>query len=108
MSLFADYKAEREGKLVIETDKAFAIYSIVKDSCYIEDIYVSPEFRKAGVAKQMADFISDIAKQKNCKYLFGSVAPSGKGSQESLKILLAYGMRLHSSMSDMVFFVKDL
>lgn len=93
---------------MIETDQAFAIYSFNKDICYIEDIYVRPECRRDGVARQMADWIATKAKDLGCKKLMGSVAPSAKGSQASLEVLLAYGMKLHSAQYDMIYMIKEL
>lgn len=108
MSLFADYKKEREGKLVVESEKGFAVYSISREGCYIEDIFVLPEYRKQHVAKEMADFIVKIAKAKDCNVLYGSVSPSANGANDSLKVLLSYGMKIHSSKNDLVFFVKEI
>lgn len=108
MSLYADYKQEREGKSVIETEDYFAVYSISKDTCYIEDIYVRPILRKTGVARQVADWISVIAKERGCKKLIGSVAPSAKGSNDSLLVLLSYGMTLYASHHDIVYLSKDI
>jgi len=95
--MLADYFWEREGKFcLVREDEGFAKYSINGDECYIEDIYVVPEKRKTGIASQMADEIAASAKDHGCKYLVGSVAPEARGSTESMKVLLAYGMRIHS------------
>ena len=108
MSLFADYKFEREGKHLIENDHGFAVYSFNKEVCYIEDIYVKPDDRKTGAAREMADWISNLAKGRGCKRLMGSVSPSANSSHASLLVLVAYGMTLHSSQYDMVYFSKEL
>lgn len=110
MSLFADYIKEREGKNVIENDHGFASYSINKQTgvCYVQDIYVIPEKRSSGLALQMVNHIVEIAKRDGCKHLMGSVAPSAKNSQNSLRLLIEYGLRLHSSHDNIIFFIKDL
>lgn len=108
MSLYAAYIAEREGKEIVEDQHGFATFSQLNDLLYIEDIFVVAEQRKNGYAAKYADQIAEIAKERGLKGLLGSVKPSAKGSTESLKILLAYGFRLHSSEQNAIFFVKEL
>lgn len=108
MSLYAEYVREREGKFVVENDKGFATYLFVNDGCYIEDIYVAKEYRKNGQAAEFADEIAKIAKQKGVSKLYGTVAPQANGATESLKVLLAYGFKLHSSNQNLILMVKDI
>jgi len=109
MSLFAEYKKEREGIDVIEFEsKALATYRITGEECYIIDIFVRSPFRKQGLASKLADLITDEAKKVGCKYLTGTVVPSTQGSTESLQVLLAYGFRLHSSQNDVIIFIKEI
>lgn len=108
MSLFSEYVKERGGKEIVESDKGFATYYYIENGCYIEDIYVQPEFRKSGEASRLADQISEIAKSNGCKILYGTVCPQANGSTSSLKVLLAYGFSLDSSINNLVILKKDL
>ncbi len=109
MSLFADYLAEFSDKNVIETPQGFATYTFPdKETVYIEDIYVAPSFRKSKKASEMADQIVCIARERGCSKLLGSVIPTAKNSTASLKVLLGYGMVLHSSTTNFVLFKKDI
>ena len=108
MTHFAEYIKERQGKEIIEDENGFATYYYVGPDCYIEDIYVTPEKRKSGVASLYANEIAKIAIEKNCLNLIGSVKPSANGSTESLKVLLAYGFKLHSATEDFIWFKKKL
>lgn len=108
MSLYKDYVCELGGRDVIESDKGFATYSFYEDSVYIEDIFISPDFRKTNEASRMADQIASIAKSRGCKKMIGSVIPNNKGSTESLKVLLAYGFKLDSSTNNLILMKKDL
>lgn len=108
-SLYARYIEEREGKHIVESDKGFATYSFHPDeTCYITDIYVLPDFRQDGVASELANKIVEVAKEKGCKTLVGSVCPRAKGSTTSLKVLLGYGFDLWYSTGEMIFFRKDI
>jgi hypothetical protein len=108
MSLYSEYIKERTNKIVYENDDCFAVVSFTNDCVYIEDIFVVKEKRHLGLAKKLADLICFEAKSKGYKILLGSVCPYAEGSTESLKILLAYGMKLVSSDKDLIFFKKEL
>jgi ribosomal protein S18 acetylase RimI-like enzyme len=110
MSLYAQYLMERENKRIVETELGFATFYFLpeKDACYIEDIYVRPEYRKNGEAAKMADEIAAIARDKGCKYLLGSVSPSATNSTASLQVLIAYGFRLDVASPNFIVMKKDL
>lgn len=108
MSAFAAYLYERESVQLLETDKGFATYIITGSECYIRDIWVLPEFRQKGTASGLADIVADRARKAGCTLLTGSVCPSTKHSTDSLKVLLAYGMTLHSAETNLIWFSKSL
>ena len=112
ISLYGKYIAEREGKEIIENDKCFAVYCFGEDECgkfcYIEDIYVLPDFRKSGEAKGIADKIAIEAKEKGCVTLYGSVNPEAQSWTESLRVLEAYGMVYSHKDADLLYFKKEV
>lgn len=109
-SLYAQYIKEREGKEILETDKGFATFTVLNNGeCYIQDIYVLPDHRQTGAASEMAARITEIAKSRDCHTLVGSVCVSTNNPTTSLKVLLAYGFKLHSVQNNnMIFLTKDL
>lgn len=109
MSMYADYVRELLGDWVLETDKGFATYRFTDPkTVYILNIYVHPDFRKHRVASDIADKIMELARKRGCNRMLGSVTPSAKGSTESLRVLLGYGMTLDSSANDFILFRKDI
>jgi len=107
--MYAEYLTEKTEDKIIETPMGFATYRYVPpDTVYIIDLYVRPVYRKNGAASTIADSIVEEAKKNGCKKLLGSVVPSNKGSTNSLKVLLAYGMSLQSSSTDFIIFEKDI
>lgn len=109
MSLYAQYLRERTKDEIIETEQGFATYRFTDEkSCYIIDIYTIPDFRKQGAARDIADKVMEIAREKGCTRLYGSVVPSANGSTESVKVLLAYGMSVDSCSNDFIIFRKDI
>lgn len=110
MSLYAKYLTERTSDRILETEHGFATYRMLPDqkAVYIVDLYVDSDFRKSGVASQMADQIVEIAKKEEFTKLLGSVIPSNKNSTDSLSVLLAYGMKLQSSANDFILFEREI
>lgn len=107
-SLYSKYILEREGKEIIETDYGFITYIIKNIECYIVDIYIKPELRRQNKATELANMVTEIAKDRNCAYLIGTVSPKANGSTESLKTLLSYGFELFSSSNDIIVFKKKI
>lgn len=108
LSLFGEYINELAGKSIIESEKGFATFYEIPTGMYIEDIYVRQEFRNEAVASQMANEITQVAREKGIKKLIGSVKPSNKNSTTSLKVLLAYGFKLDSACIDGIILTKEI
>lgn len=108
MSLYSQYIKEREDKETIENDRGFLTYFFIPQGCYIQDLYVSPDYRHSHEASQLADQVVEIAKQKGISKLYGSVSPNSQGGTDSLKVLLAYGFKLDSCGPAGIIMVKDI
>lgn len=112
-SLFASYYKEREGKETIfhsvdSMTVGFATYKWVDDGCYIVDIFVVPDFRSKNIASKLADDISVIARERGCKFLWGSVDITADTSDQSMQVLLKYGMKMNHINGNMIYLKKDL
>jgi ribosomal protein S18 acetylase RimI-like enzyme len=109
MSLYSKYLEERTNTQIIETPQGFCTYKFLEDNtCYLEDIFTLPEFRRSNVASNLADQVCEIAKAKGCTHLIGSVVPSAKNSTASISVLIAYGMKVDRSMNDFIVFKKEI
>lgn len=108
MQRLAAYLKEREDIDCIVTDEGFASYKISGEECYIRDIWVHPDYRKKGIASELADQIASIALGAGCKFLTGSVSTTANNSTASVLVLLAYGFKIHSAVQYGIFFRKDL
>jgi hypothetical protein len=110
MSLYANYLTERTNDKILEGQTGFITYRYINDgkSIYLVDIYVVPENRRKGAAKMLADLVVAEAKAAGCTEIFGTVVPATNNSTMSLKVLLSYGMELHSSLDNMIIFRKEI
>ncbi len=108
MLRLAKYLKDRENVDSIITDHGFASYSICGLETYIKDIWVDQDYRNNHGAAQMADMIALIAKDAGCKYLTGSVCVNANKADDSIKVLLAYGMSVFKAENNMIYFKKEL
>lgn len=109
MSLYGDYIKENRGDEIVESSIGFATYRFLDDkTVYIIDIYVKPEFRHTYAASQLADIVVLKAKKSGCKELLGTVVPTAKNSDISMKVLLGYGMKPKHITNDMLVFSKEI
>lgn len=108
-SVYAKYLKEREDKDIIESEKGFATYKIFDNGeCYLQDIYVIPDERKSGLATEMTDKVVEIAKERKCNLLLGSVCTNDKYATRNMKVFLAYGMEIYNNVGTMIFLKKDI
>lgn len=108
MSLYSEYVKERLNKEVIENENGFATYLFMDDGVYVEEIFVRKEYRNKGIAKEMLDQISVIAKNKGYKKMIGSVVPSTNGATHSLQAAFAYGFKLDSCRQGIIVYTKEI
>ncbi len=108
MDRLAQYLKERENVDSISNDFGFVTYIIQGDECYIRDIWIDKRFRTLNEASKLADKVAEIARERGCKYLTGSVCPAANEATVSLRVLLGYGMELLKSSENLIIFKKDL
>ena len=108
MSLYGEYILEREGYSIVETAAGFATFKVNGVECYLRDLYVKPQFRKDGVAAALADEVQKRAKEMGATILLGSVCVGMLGDTDSLKVLLAYGMKMCGVNGDFIYFNKEI
>jgi len=108
MELYADYLKEQKGVKIIELPEGFATYKIDGNTCYLQDIYVKPEFRIKGIASKLADRVTQFAKEAKCTRLLGSTEVGTAGDTVSLQAQLAYGFKLYMLSGSVIVTSKEL
>lgn len=108
MSLYAEYKLEREGKKTIESPDGFLTYSLHPDVMYIEDLFVTKDKRSEGHAVKLANEALAIAKGAGCKKVLGSIVPLASGSTESMRVLIDYGFKIQSSQENFIWLEMEI
>jgi len=107
--LYFEYIRERLGKeSTVVPDKGFAIYFDTPHGLYVEEIYVKPECRREGVAEALMVRLQHIAKERNFKYLIGSVEINSTNPEPSLIGMLKNGFKLHENSGSMIYLKKEI
>ncbi len=107
-SNYALYIEERENREIIEDDRGFLTYLITGDQCYVMDVFVKKEHRRLGVTAEYFNLVKEIAKEKGCTYLLGSVCTSANNVNESMKWMLSIGYKVTNTAGSMIYFTMDL
>lgn len=109
MSLYSAYIRERTNKDIIEIPEGFVVYEFINNTTvYIEEIFVLPEHRRSDIARDLANQVLGIAKEKGYSKVLGSVDTRARNAEDSIKVLLAYGMTLDSANQNLIIFKKDI
>ncbi len=109
VSLWSKCIKERQGHEVIEEPWGFIEYHIELPFCLIDDLYVEPEFRMQGKAKELAERVTQIAKDtKGCTHLWSSIYRNSFNSTDTLRANLAYGFKWFAEENNRIILVKEL
>ncbi len=80
--LFNCFVAVIDEKVVGYATYFFAYYSWIGKSMYLDDLYVSLEYRKRGIGKKLLDSVIDLAKNMECKKMRWQVSNWNKNAQK--------------------------
>lgn len=106
--MYFDYLSERLGYEHIQNECGFVVYQVVGKDCFIHELYVAPEYRRAAIATHLADNVQVIAKDAGCTRIWGQVIVSTKGATNALQAHLNWGLKLHSTESGCIITVKEI
>lgn len=103
MSHYANYIKELRGAIVVEDKYGFYQYTLHPKYLYIEEFYVSPEYRGFKEAKRYIREMAKVAKDNNFKYLMGGIGLTNNNATEVLNLYLRNKCKLHSANKDYVY-----
>lgn len=108
LTKYAKYIFEKAGIQLIEWEHSFITYSIEGDVCMIHDLWVDIEHRRKGIAWEMADYVTIIAKENGCKKLVSTLMVHSNGCNEALKTQMAYGFKIIGSDSEKLYLAREI
>lgn len=107
--MIKEYFKELKGLELYEEEHGFVLFRISPPYLYIHDMYVKPDYRQSGLAKDMADKLLAAAKEEcGCTHLMADIQPSNHTATLAMKVLLAYGMSVVEANQDEIIFIKEI
>lgn len=106
--MYWEYLKERMDLELLEKPEGFALFKVLPEGVYLQEVYVKPEHRWSGICKSFVKEIEDGARALGHKRLFTSCVPSGKTSDGALRAILACGFILVSCEKDIIYLAKDI
>ena len=102
------YVKEKSGVETISDEHGFICYKIHGEECYLEDIFVIPEYRERGVGSDLLIKAEALAKEAGCKFLSSCIRPTESTATLSMKAHLAKGFRIYSSFENRILMIKEI
>jgi hypothetical protein len=88
--------------------RGWASYQINNDECYIDHCYMVPEFRNKFTMSAICANIEDIAREKGCKFMTGTVQIGTGIPERSVRMMLTDGYKFHSANNNVITMIKFL
>ncbi|MDE2102152.1 MAG: hypothetical protein KGL39_33205 [Patescibacteria group bacterium] len=108
MSLYSEYKLEREGKLTLELENVLVIYKAESPVLYIEDVFVRESARAKGLDKRVILDLAETYKQKGFSKIATSVAIATARSTENLARNLRLGFKLSHADGQLIYLIREI
>lgn len=102
------YVKEKSGVETVSDEHGFLCYKIHGEECYLEDIFILPEYRQRGIGSDLLDKVTEIAKEAGCRFLSSCIRPSESTSTLSMKAHLSKGFRIYSSHENRILMIKEI
>jgi hypothetical protein len=93
-TLYANYINEREGFEVLETPKAFVLYKIKDDECFISHAYTHSEVRNQHEMSKLIYDLENISFKRGCLKINASIDLRDKNASHTLLVSLKYGFKV--------------
>ncbi len=106
--MYWQYVKERLDLEVLVEPEGFALFKVLPEGLYLQEIYVKPEFRLGGAGRRLLGKVESGAQALGIKKIIGSCVPSSNGADASLRAILACGFKLVSCDKDIIYLTKDI
>lgn len=105
-TLYARYIDERQGLRVLEQEHGFLTYRIEKNECFIMDMYVRKEYRRAGYGTKLIESLEQVC--EGCDAIFANIWLWDPNCNGTMAGALATGFKLFKTGEGVITVAKDL
>lgn len=119
--MYKDYLSEEDGLKVLESSHGFCAYKLRGEECLIAQLYVIPESRKQGKARDLVDAVVSLVKNAGCKYISANIFQDFTGCKseeevmsmmkkntEKLRIFIKYGFLVTRILPSQIILTKEI
>lgn len=107
-SLWARYQEEMGGARFIEHEWGFVAYFVRDRGIESPHVYVVPERRHEGKARQLLEELETVAREHEKEFIFGMIKMDSETKNESLMAHLRAGFEPHSTTVDALIIRKKV
>jgi GNAT superfamily N-acetyltransferase len=108
MELYKLYLKERENAELYHDDMGFFTYVLKDGDMQVNDIFVKKEYRAIGIGQKYSSMIDKIAKENNCKAIYGFVCLKDPNWQGSYKFQEKMGYKFLRNEDTLFVLKKEL
>lgn len=108
MSMWADYINECGILNILEQDFGWVTYHLDAPDIIINDCYVRPEFRRAGRARWLVDYVERVGRQYDCSRILCGVHKESLAAEGTEAALLRAGFRLQGEKENLRIFEREI
>ncbi len=108
MELYKLYIKERENAELYHDEHGFFVYKFDNDEMQVNEIFVKKEYRSIGIGAKYSSMIDKIAKENNCKAIYGFVCLKDPNWQGSYKFQEKMGYKFLRNEDTLFILKKDL
>lgn len=108
MTLFELYMRERHGYNCYSDRDGFVMYKIEGPVLFIGEFFVSPNSRNKGHAKNLAQFIENVAAEEKCEEIVANVWAGAPMAEAVLKLALGLGYTLKMAQNNCITISKKV
>lgn len=101
-TLYCDYIKEREGFDLMETTQYFVTYKVRNNELFIGHMYVDPNYRQSGFAREMTRKLVSKAKEYGCQAVVGTVDLRAGDPNNTLMAALNIGFKIYQANNDVI------
>ena len=105
---YAKYIKQRANSEVLENENGFIIYRIVRDECFIVDMFVDKDLCGAGVCRKLINDLSAIAKENSCEFISGNIHLNDPGCHKTIMAAIHVGFKIIKADLNILVIKKDL
>ena len=93
---------------MVEDEYGFYHYSLHPDCLYINNVYVSPEYRRVRIGKRYLREMAQVARIKKYKQIIGAVSLSNRQSEKVLMMYLRNKCKISSADQYFIYVTIDV